>query len=86
MPYVSKDSRDQYFHLTTEIDKLEEITTKGDLEFLTFYLMKKYMKSREKRYSTLHDCVYAIAHCADEFRRRFLDIRENEAMQSNGDI
>jgi len=48
--------------------------------------MQKYMQHREKRYSILHDCVYAAMHCADEFRRRFLDKREDEARETNGDV
>jgi hypothetical protein len=44
------------------------------------------MENKEFRYTTLHDCVYAVAHCSDEFRRRFLDKREDQAIQENGDI
>jgi hypothetical protein len=44
------------------------------------------MKTRDQRYSTLHDCVYAAMHCADDFRRRYLDKREDQARQANGDI
>ena len=86
MPYISQDQRDKYFHLTTEIEKLNEIETKGDLEFLVFYLMKKFMKTREKRYSTLHEVVYAVIHAGEEYKRRYLDVRENEAKEVNGDI
>ena len=86
MPYVSKNDREKYNAVTLTIDLLPEIVTKGDLEFLIFKLMKKYMATREARYSTLHDTVYATAHASDEFRRRFLDKREDEAMNSNGDI
>lgn len=62
------------------------INSKGDLEYIVFKLMKYYMADREFRYSILHDCTYAIQHCADEFRRRYLDKRENEAREKNGDI
>jgi len=48
--------------------------------------MKQFMSTREYRYSTLHEAVYAVMHCADEFRRRYLDKREDEAMNTNGDI
>lgn len=44
------------------------------------------MRNKEARYSTLHDCVYAAQHCADEFRRNFLDKREDKAKEENGDI
>ena len=85
MPYIKKEQREKYNILTNIID-INTIETKGDLEYLVFVLMKKFMNTREQRYSTLHDCVYAVQHCADEFRRRFLDKREDEAMKQNGDI
>jgi len=86
MPYVDKESRQRYNHLTTAIDALPKIESKGDLEFLVFKLMKKFMVDRESRYSVLHDCVYAVQHCSDEFRRRYLDKREDKALETNGDI
>lgn len=86
MPYIKKSDRAKYWQVLYEIDKLPEIETKGDLEFLIFTLMKKYMKTKEYRYSTLHDTVYASMHCADEFRRRYLDERENFALKENGDV
>ena len=48
--------------------------------------MKSFMKTREFRYSTLHEVVYDIMHCADEYRRRYLDKREDEARETNGDV
>jgi len=86
MPYIDTYSRFRYVKVTDIIDAIPEISTKGDLEYLVFALMKKFMKSRESRYSTLHDAVYATQHAADEFRRRFLDKREDEALVANGDI
>lgn len=86
MPYVNKEQREKYKNLLIMVQNIPEIETKGDLEYLIFVLMKKYMSTREQRYSTLHDCTYATQHCSDEFRRRFLDKREDKARQSNGDI
>lgn len=86
MPYVSAEDRAKYTKVTDAIKNLDNIDTKGDLEYLVTYLMKAYMVKRERRYSTLHDVVYAVQHCADEFRRRNLDVREDEARQQNGDI
>lgn len=82
MPYIHPDERMKY----VDLDLIEKIDTKGQLEYCIFTLMKTYMKTRENRYSNLHDCVYAAMHCADEFRRRFLDIREDSAIEENGDI
>jgi len=86
MPYIDKNQREKYLYFTNAINNIGDIETKGDLEYLVFFLMKKYMSSRDFRYSTLHDCVYAVQHCSDEFRRRFLDVREKEALTKNGDV
>jgi hypothetical protein len=83
MPYIKADERISYDKV---LDQMPDIRSKGDLEYCVFKLMKQFMKIREKRYSTLHEVVYAIMHCADEYRRRFLDKREDEAREENGDI
>jgi hypothetical protein len=86
MPYISSNDRKKYEKITNEINACMEISTKGDLEFLVFCLMKNFMLTRPTKYTTLHDCVYAVQHASDEFRRRFLDKREDEARETNGDI
>jgi hypothetical protein len=85
MPYIKQEDRDQYKEFSECLNK-STIKSKGELEYLIFSCMIKYMSDKEKRYSTLHDCTYAAQHCADEFRRRFLDKREDQARNENGDI
>jgi len=82
MPYILQSERQQ-FDSKIQLDKIE---TKGQLEYCIFKLMLIYMKDKPQRYSTLHDCTYAAAHCSDEFRRRYLDRREDFAKTQNGDI
>ena len=83
MPYIKNEDRAKYDKVLGQIDK---IGTKGELEYCVFFLMKKYMSDKEARYSILHDCTYAATHCDDEFRRRYLDEREDVARQENGDV
>ena len=83
MPYIKGTERRDFDTVLNEMPKFE---TKGQLEYAVFKLMKQYMSIREYRYSSLHDCTYAVQHCADEFRRRFLDKREDDARIKNGDI
>jgi hypothetical protein len=83
MPYIPKKDRIKY---ERTLESLVPITNKGELEFCIFKLMKLYMWDKEVRYSTLHDTAYAAIHCGDEFRRRFLDPREDEVKLTNGDI
>ena len=83
MPYIKKELRGGYDII---IDNLPKIENKGDLEYCIFKLIKKYMSNREYRYSTLHEAVYATIHAGEEFKRRYLDERENQAIVENGDI
>lgn len=83
MPYIKKSDRTRY---DIVLDQIGSIDGKGELEYCIFKLMRRYMCDKEERYSTLHDAAYAAAHCSDEFRRRFLDVREDDARHENGDI
>lgn len=83
MPYIKQEDRQKYDEI---LDQLPVIGSKGELEYCIFKLMKKYMQYLNFKYSTLHDTVYAAMHCADEFRRRYLDQREDTARNENGDV
>ena len=83
MPYIKEIYRENY---KDAISCINIIPTKGELEFLIYTMMVIYMSDKEERYSDLHDTVYAAQHCADEFRRRRLDKREDSAREDNGDI
>ena len=83
MPYITKDRRVQFNKALTQIEKIEK---KGDLEYCIYFLMMRYMRDKEKNYSNHHDTTYAAHHCGDEYRRRYLDKREDVAIEKNGDI
>jgi len=83
MPYIKQEDR-KYFDIA--LDKIKSMDSKGELEYCIWKLMKIYMSSRQVSYTTLHDTAYAAHHCGDEFRRRYLDSRENFARETNGDI
>ena len=83
MPYIKQEERAKYYEV---LNQLPEMQTKGDLEYCIFKLMKLFMKKRKRCYTELHSTVYAATHCADEFRRRYLDLREDEARIENGDV
>lgn len=83
MPYIDPKLREKYDKV---LKQMPDIDTKGDLEYCIFSLMKRFMQTREHRYSTLHEAVYCAIHCGDEFRRRYLDKREDQAIEKNGDV
>jgi len=86
MPYIKKENRENFDNILESLGIKLVNATKGDLEYCIFKIMKLYMKTKEYRYSILHDVVYAAQHCSDEFRRRYLDKREDEARKTNGEI
>jgi len=86
MPYISQEERKAYEPFRIFLKDMPELPNKGHLEYLVYLLMLKFMSTRPQKYGTLHEVVYAVAHCSDEYRRRFLDKREDEARESNGDI
>ena len=83
MPYIKSEDRMKF---DRKLEQMPSFETKGELEYCIFYMMRKYMDTREFKYSTLHDACYASQHCADEFKRRFLDKREDDAREENGDV
>jgi aspartate aminotransferase-like enzyme len=85
MPYIELEKRIKYDKILTQMDVFT-IENKGELEYCIFKLMQMYMRKKEFKYSNLHDTVYAAQHCADEYRRRFLDKREDDARENNGDV
>lgn len=84
MPHINDSQKEKYSEL---LYRLHETTihNKGELEFLVFRLMRQYMKTREMRYSDLHEVVYAVIHSAEEFKRLYLDKREDQAIAENGE-
>ena len=85
MPYIKQLERETF---KTALALIADggIVDKGELEYLICSLMDIYMEERPWKYSYLHDCCYAAQHCADEFRRRFLDWREDQARHKNGEV
>lgn len=83
MPYIKIQDRAKFSDV---LDKLPEMETKGDLEYCIYRLIKLYMRNKEYRYSNLHDATYGCIHAGEEFKRRYLDKREDQAIDENGDI
>jgi hypothetical protein len=83
MPYIKSIERPQY---DDQLDNITQIYTKGQLEYCAAKLLCIYMHDKEKNYNNWHNGIYALKHVADEYRRRFLDKREDKARKKNGDI
>jgi hypothetical protein len=83
MPYIIQEERQKF---DKWLDEILTIKTKGELEYCIFTLMARYMSDKRFCYSNLHDTVYAAIHCGDEYRRRYMDSREDDALSKNGDV
>ena len=83
MPYITQEDRTKF---TEAVKALQAFEVKGELEYMVTILMHVFMDTRAARYATLHDCVYAVHHAADEFRRHTLDKREDAAIAANGQV
>jgi hypothetical protein len=83
MPYIKQTERDVFDEV---LNRMPALANKGQLEYCIFKLMLQFMEDRLANYSNLHDCIYAAIHAGDEFRRRFLDRREDEVREDNGDV
>lgn len=84
MPHISQIRRFIYRNLLEEIQKTT-IDNKGELEYLIYNLLKRFMSTRDKKYSTLHEAVYGGIHACEEYKRLYLDKREDKAMAENGE-
>ena len=83
MPFIEEQKRPYYDNI---LDQLNEIICKGDLEYCIYKLILHYMKTRKYNYHNLHEAVYGTIHSAEEFKRNYLDKREDEAIAKNGKI
>jgi len=84
MPHINKEQRVLYSGLISEILRTE-ILTKGDLEYIIYNVVKQFMATREERYGNLHEAVYACIHAGEEYKRVYLDKREDKAIKDNGE-
>ena len=84
MPHISEERKQIYLDLKSEIIRTE-ILEKGDLEYIIYTLLKQYMSTREFRYGDLHEAVYGCIHAGEEFKRLYLDKREDQAISKNGE-
>lgn len=83
MPYIKKEERKHFDFLLNTFGPIED---RQQLEYCIYKLMKVYMNKKLHSYNELHNTVYAAQHCADEFRRNYLDKREDVAREANGDV
>jgi len=84
MPYIKKHRRIGIEKMLERVgNNLEE---KGELTYCIYKLGIEYLKHHKKNYQNISDCIAAMNDGAAEFRRRVLDIYEDEKRIENGEI
>ena len=83
MPYIPEEERTKFNDMITATPSMK---SKGELEYILYKTAITYMEDKVYNYTNMHDVVSAIQHVAHEFQRRYLDIREDQAIKENGDI
>jgi len=91
MPYISQNKRKQpdMVRLTRAIARAVEsgaIDCRGDMNYVYFYMARRYMNQYGYTYHKISDVKNAAKDSADEINRRFMDKRENKAIEENGDV
>jgi len=91
MPYIDPDRRKlpEMVHLTRAIAKAVAsgaINSRGDLNYIYFYMARKYLDKKGYTYHPISDTKAAARDSADELNRRFMNKREDKAIEENGDV
>lgn len=82
MPHIKPDFRPKYNDI---LNLLPPIESKGDLEYIIYRTLKLFMKTRDSNFTNLHEAVYGGIHASEEFKRNYLDKREDFAISQNGE-
>lgn len=80
MPYVESKQRSRI----TNGNTIPE--TPGELNFAISYVIREYMRKKQKRYSTFNDIIGALEAAKVEFYDRIVRPYEDKAIKRNGDI
>jgi hypothetical protein len=86
MPYISHEYRPSYNEAIAELGEVFRGMPKGHLTYVLYMLMGTWVEGQEKQgYNELSDAIGAATDAAAEFRRKELDIYEDEKIIQNGD-
>jgi len=87
MPYISKNDRPKFDDILTVLkNKLPEIKTEGELNYLITSILNVYLQQKGERYATYNDII-GVLECAKlEYYRRKVATYENIKIINNGDV
>ena len=93
MPYIEQSRRDVYEESINNIvnemfrkSVTDENAVSGELNYIIFSIMKRYVKAKGKRYFRMQNLLGALDCCSKEFYRKVVAPYEDEAIEKNGDV
>ena len=95
MPYIPQERRILFENAITDIveklgsnyEETHDNTAKGDLNYVIFSIVKRYIDKHGIRYHRLQDFIDgALGHCQRELYRRLSAPYEDAAIKKNGDV
>lgn len=95
MPYITRDRRELFEKYVREIPDLlgagdgkplDESLVPGDLNYVIYSIVKRYLDKNGHRYRNLNMLVGALECCKEEVYRRLGSKLEDGAIERNGDI
>ena len=85
MPYIKDE--DKKIKLRDAVQSVSGLLSDpGSLACLVATAMDEYMKTRKFGWNDLGDCYKAVDLTTQDFRRRFIDAREDQVIVENGDV
>ena len=91
MPYIPKTRRKEYEKAISRIvyflTNVEENDAKGELNYIIFSIIKRYIDEKGLRYFRAQDFIGGTLTCCQmELYRRILGPYEDKAIEKNGDV
>jgi hypothetical protein len=91
MPYIKQEDRKKYDDNIASIVEVllstDEDSAKGELNYIIYSIIKKYIISKGERYFRYNDFVGGVLSCCQmELYRRLVEPYEDKAKDKNGDV
>lgn len=86
MPYIKKEYRNKFTPILNLLHDEIRPANAGELNYLITMLMKDYVNSKDKTYTTYNEVVGVLECAKQEFYRRDVSDYENVKIRENGDV
>ena len=84
MPYIKEEDKPKFDRQLRPLSQL--IMSLGELNYCCTVLMREEVRKRGEKYEKLSAIHGAVRDAADEFKRRVVDVYEDQKILENGDV